>query len=258
MADVDIEEVLSPKTAEFGAAMRIYRKALPPEVRQSEAVFAHVLKNRASLGRSLFHLVLLKEAGQALGMAHFCLLKDIPAGFIDYIAIERRARGRGYGRKLIQGMVGTLRRDASRLASPLRGIYAEIERPEDSLDDKAEYDVRSRRTRFFSNLGFKMVHPIQYIQPAMEKDQAEIPLHLIFLPLALRTETLTKKELSRSLRSIYRHIYELECSLDPRMIARCFRKVASSVPPRGARLISIAAQEGHPLSGLPSKESGSE
>ena len=113
---------------------RLYREAFPKSERKPFSVIKRL--ERENRGDVLY----FEEDGKFLGMATTVRNKDTL--LIDYFAVSRKMRGRGYGSKMLRELVN-LYTD--------KGVFLEIERISDGAPNN---DERIRRKKFYENIGF--------------------------------------------------------------------------------------------------------
>jgi GNAT superfamily N-acetyltransferase len=231
-SDALVKEIFTPEEPGFNLAMNVYNRALPNELKQGREVFAGLLRQGDTLGDNLFHLICLAINDKALGMASFNYLRDIQAGFLGYIAVEARGRGKGFGKLLLDRAAGVIVADARKSHVQPLGIFTEIERPQDT-EDKKEQVIRKKRAAFFKNHGFLAFQRIRYVQPALEKWQSDLRLHLLFWPFDPELRKFSKAAMTAFVQSLYKNIYEKENQVSNTVLTTLKSQVLVSLPEDG-------------------------
>ncbi len=175
---------------ELEAARQIYIDSFP--VRQREPFNDLVASIRA--GGQLGWIQV--EDGAPIGIAIAMLLESVDWLFLEYFAVERRARGKGYGTDLWAGLLDH---------GPVQRLVFEVEDPEDT-NDSDERRLRQRRIEFYQRLGAELVGPVEYVVPNLTGPGTEQLLLMVYD--AGRTNV-GKSVLKRLLEALYREGYGL-------------------------------------------------
>lgn len=115
--------------------------------------------------------------GRTVAIATAHVLREIPALFLVYLAVDPKLRSRGAGGSLLDH----LHQNAAALAPGCLGMVWETGRAEDAGSDQARA-LRERRLGFFRRHGASVVSG-SYRQPALD-GVAPVPMNLLFRPAA--------------------------------------------------------------------------
>ncbi len=174
------------------ALWRIYEDSLPASEREPAEVILD------SLRRGVGVAFRARSDAGTVGLATTHLLRQPPAVFLVYLAIDRAHRDRGLG--------GALFGHASRISAqhlrqrglePL-GMIWEVDPP--SAPWASDLDARARRVAFFERCGGSLL-PETYLQPPVD-GVAPIPMQLMYRP-AEGTELPTPEVIRDLIRSVY-------------------------------------------------------
>ncbi|GKV55925.1 N-acetyltransferase [Sporosarcina sp. NCCP-2222] len=105
--------------------------------------------------------------------------------FVEHIAVDPFMRGSGTGGKLM----------ASYLEESLKPVILEVELPDTEL--------AKRRIGFYERLGFHL-NPFDYVQPPLQKGQADLPLYIMSYP-----RLITEEEFSQIREILYANVYKV-------------------------------------------------
>jgi ribosomal protein S18 acetylase RimI-like enzyme len=103
--------------------------------------------------------------------------------FVEHIAVDPAARGKGAGDKLMRGYIEVSK-------TP---VLLEVEPPEDEWS--------RRRIGFYERLGF-CLNTYDYLQPPLREGQADLPLKIMS-----HTRPLTTEEFNHFRDTVYRDVY---------------------------------------------------
>lgn len=149
----------------------IYDAAFPSAEREPRAVILDSLQTGVGVA------VRVRSRDETIAIATLHLLKNPSAIFLVYLATTRNLRGRGLGSALLEyaWQIGVAKlSDADHQAI---GLIAEVDSPEESIDDE-ERHIRQRRIAFFQRQGLTLL-PYPYIQPPVD-GKTNVPMLLMF------------------------------------------------------------------------------
>ncbi len=161
----------------FTQFWNIYQDAFPQEERRD------IKDYRENLIRNPhYKFAPYFKEGSMIGFVSFW---DLDAFlFIEHFAIHRKARGNGYGTRILRKLMNKAR------------IVLEVEPPVDT--------ITQRRVRFYRRMGFHL-NDYKYVQPPYRQGEHSVPLKLMSYPAPIGTdkvEAVTKR--------IYHHVYRMK------------------------------------------------
>ncbi len=200
---------LSDVSPEHVAAVEaIYRTSFPPS---EQIPFESLVHPPSGESRTVS---VMCDPTRVYGFASVYMLRSFPADFLEFLAIDRRLRGGGFGSTLFQHV----RRMAA--ARPgITGLIFEVDDPEEDGIEASEVDVRLRRIRFYRNNGADLL-PVEGYRVPSRVDDESFPLRLVWVP----TEP----------------TYRLPAARIPDVID-ALRAESYGLPPHDRRTISISA-----------------
>lgn len=155
MQPVSIVPLAGPYGQEMDALLSLYERAIPSSERRSgQAV-------RELTGSAAHRLSVLKQGQDVLGFS--ILFIGARVGLLEYLAVDERCRGLGFGTMLY--------RDA-RLRLGGRPLLVEVE------SDGADEGESRRRMTFYRRLGCRRLEGLGYILPLIT-DAPPPPLDLL-------------------------------------------------------------------------------
>jgi hypothetical protein len=150
---------------------RIYEDSFPAAERESRDV---IVKSIVQGGGMAFRA---RRLGVTIGLATTHLLKDPPAVFLVYLAVDRGERNQGTGGELLESAweFGIRRLTAQEL-QPV-GLIWEVDPPDRTARDAS---ARMRRIAFFERHGGKVLDR-PYMQPPLD-GTVPVPMRLMLRP----------------------------------------------------------------------------
>ncbi len=134
-----------------------------------------------------------KRLNEIIGYALVYVLDDLKAIWLDYIAIDRRFRGFGYG-SLFFNLLVEFKQDFC------RGIFMEVEIPGNQGDQNRV--IEERRINFYEKLGARKVN-INYFLPT---NHGGFPMFFYFKP-SPDLPLLSKKQITDAISSAFDYIH---------------------------------------------------
>jgi ribosomal protein S18 acetylase RimI-like enzyme len=197
----------------------IYDEAFPRSERESPQIILKSLERKVGLA------IRASAGNTTIAIATTHLLKDPPAVFLVYLAIDRNMRGSGHGGRLLEFAWHSGIQRLSEIGLDAVGFVCEVDSPE-VTDDVAEKHLRERRIAFFSRHGCKLL-PSRYIQPPVDGSTL-VPMRLMFRAAENHRDlelTLTK----RLVRSIYFEKYNAINNISTETLENLLQKTESPV-----------------------------
>jgi ribosomal protein S18 acetylase RimI-like enzyme len=166
----------------FYAEIYLY-EFLDPNERESLDNMLDYLKKKSEgwYGSNNYHILLMvnKENQEVLAGSVFDYLEEPNCGVIEFIAVRKEHRRKGYGERMVKEIVGLLRSDAAK--TPHRALdwmICEVNNPL-ATDMSLETMDPSQRLRFWEKLHFRILK-FHYYQPALSEDKEPVGnLHLL-------------------------------------------------------------------------------
>ncbi len=133
------------------------------------------------------HYRLITETNSSNQIIAFLASWEFPLfRFVEHIAVNPAMRGSGVGRKIM----------AAYIEESIKPILLEVEHPETEL--------AKRRIGFYERLGFQL-NPFEYVQPPLQKGQANLPLKIMSYP-----RVLIEKEFALYKEILYTNVYRAQ------------------------------------------------
>lgn len=195
---------------DFDALLAIYAEALPLRERKTSRAL------RAMCDADDYRVVVAKAGGAIVGF--FVLFVGRDMALLEYMAVAKAKRGRGYG--------ASLYRHARREAGSSVPLLLEVDSDREAAADR---ELRTRRKSFYRRLGCKVIEGLEYVLPLPGEGKAPA-MDLLVDNGAEPTESVAKPLVAQWLREIYTRVYSCTAD-DPRLL-----KMLASLP-ANARLI---------------------
>jgi len=158
--------------ARDSAWWRIYEDSFPASEREpAEVILDSLLRDAGVAFRAR------SDAGTA-GLATTHLLRQPPAVFLVYLAIDRAHRDRGLGGALFAHAWRISAQHLRRRGLEPLGMVWEVDPP--SAPGASDLDARARRVAFFERCGGSLL-PETYLQPPVD-GVAPVAMRLMYLP----------------------------------------------------------------------------
>jgi hypothetical protein len=154
----------------------------------------------------------MKDAGHVNGFSILFLPPAERFALLEYMAVTPERRNRGLGSALFKQTV-------QHASLP---ILLEVDSDREPSGDR---EMRTRRQQFYRRLGCVRVAGLHYILPL--PGQGPVPEMDLLLYSAEPLRQLSKHDLERWLRTIYRDVYR--CSVDDPRIAQMLHDVSDPV-----------------------------
>ena len=193
----------------------LYEQSFPTEVMAPRAAISGALD--AAQGRDAYRVAAAVHETSVVGGTVFNLLPRCQIGFLSYIFASRAARGQGVGKFIYNEVVRAL------LGGGADGLLFEIERPDlaTTAPDQAE---RTRRLRFFTRMGARVVEGLDYLQPPLHPTHSAVRMHLMLHQFAAAPAP-SHSAWSSWLDEIYESVYRRGCRLDRHLLRACRSRI---------------------------------
>jgi N-acetylglutamate synthase-like GNAT family acetyltransferase len=197
---VKIHRVHSGMEAEIAELLRIYQEAHPASERKSVKALLSMLQ------RSDYFFHVASQEGRIVGFSIVLCFLEADAALLEYMAIDRKWRGRGIGQILFHGVV-QLQEMAERF------LLAEVDSDRAGTADQI---AATRRKAFYRRLGCRQIENLRYLMPQVSTalpPAMELLVHQQNLPSVLE-----RSHLRVWLESCYAQVYGKDAH-DPRIEA---------------------------------------
>jgi GNAT superfamily N-acetyltransferase len=160
------------------------------------------------------HLVVAQRTsggrgGPALGFVTGMHLPRF-GGYLSYVAVDTRARGRGVGAMLYKALIRRLRHSAHASGQSLPFLLWDSRPPSPSDGAEARLNWEAR-LRLFKKVGGYWVEGIQFTSPNYLNPLAgDVPLEFFLKPVEDRRADFTEGRLRRIVRGLLKRIYRLD------------------------------------------------
>ncbi|MGV9950266.1 GNAT family N-acetyltransferase [Rhodococcus aetherivorans] len=198
MQDLDFSDLWELDDERQHRVREIYEEAFPPAEREP----FDQLVSGAEAGDKV--TVVAMEGMDPIGFAVASPLSSAGVTLVEYMAVNVRRRGMGYGTALVRNLTKTI----ERRKGPLR-LILEVEDPDEPEISPETRRHRQRRVQFYERLGASIFPPSDYRVPAFD-GQGTLPMRLMYFDA--RTEpgpAPTFPESARIVEAIYREGYGL-------------------------------------------------
>lgn len=164
----------------------LYVKSFPSYERQPVSL----IKDR--IQANVCKLYVLSEAEECVGFALLWQFEENEVIFIEYLAVNPKFRGKGYGKEI-------MRRIISLTKSLMFKLVLEIENPTMGTNK----NQREKRYVFYKELGLTEVNGINYQLPPISSKKST-PMYLMVYPANYKFE---KELLIRIVQELYESVY---------------------------------------------------
>jgi ribosomal protein S18 acetylase RimI-like enzyme len=183
----------------------LYDRSFPLLVREeSNNIRQSIIDSNIKGSSRGYHFLAAMVKGVPVG---FITLTHVPAenlGFVGYIVVNEKYRGRHIGRSLIESAIEALDKDAVKAGKMgCKGVLFEVETV-DLAENENDKVIRQKRIEYFENLGAGIL-PVDYWQPPMRRNEPGVKLHLMYY--SKEKAIPQKAELVGFLKAVYDVIY---------------------------------------------------
>lgn len=172
----------------------IYHDSFPPSERLE---FEVLIRTIALRERSFFGAWLDDEL---VGFAILLPLTGMDVVLLEYIAVNKKHRGRGIGSQILKRIVHALKEE------DIQGMILEVE--SDEYGDDAEQKLRSRRIEFYKRNGAEVIECARaYCAPDLSRKGVVTPMKLMWLPIKDKATPPRGVLLKNCIRAIFMQSY---------------------------------------------------
>ncbi|MBL8797252.1 MAG: GNAT family N-acetyltransferase [Planctomycetia bacterium] len=205
-------EALDPKSDEVRQARTLYKQCLAADERIPWRWIKQSLAGRLNWRWDEWtcHLLLAglrqRSARPVLGFTYGAHIPDF-GGYLSYIAVDPRQRGRGLAARLLRLLVQLLRVDAECAGVPLPFVIWESRQPAPNAS-LADHAIWRARLRLFGQVGAYHIEGLEFLAPNFaEQDGPPVPLQLFLLPVDAPLAAFDEDTLLRVASGLHRRVY---------------------------------------------------
>jgi GNAT superfamily N-acetyltransferase len=205
-------EALDPTAPALAQAGALYEATQPADERIPWEWIARSVAGRAARrpGDWCPHLILAtsratrRGAEDVVGFAHGIFLGGL-GGYLAYLGVDERQRGRGVGRRLIGTLAAVFQVDSAGLGAELPFVVWESRPPPD-----VDPALWATRVRLFDRVGAWWLSGLTFHAPnPSDRGAPGVPLQLFLLPVATGAETFGPDELRGVAAGLFRAVYKV-------------------------------------------------
>ena len=164
---------------EFDAMFQIMQESFPiTEMRTYK-------EQKRLFEREDYHVYGFYEQNQLIGF--LAIYEEKNFTFIEHFALTSAVRGKGYGSRILQQFISTLKKPS---------IF-EVEYP--------TTEIAKRRIRLYQRLGAKLFDEIDYAMPPLHQEHEPLPLYLMTF-----NKQLQEVDVVDMIPDIYKYVYRVE------------------------------------------------
>lgn len=174
---------------------RIYEDSfLPLERVPFDQMLASVVSGRE-------FMLILEEGETVLGFALLRWLVELKMLYLEFIAVDRSDRGRGYGGRILRRII-----ELAQARPGILGVILEVDSPDDEVEEE-EKAVRLRRMQFYQRHGAELVEDNgAYFMPDFT-GLGSMPMKLMWIPARPAAQGYPARDLRTWLVHFYREAY---------------------------------------------------
>lgn len=222
-ATLACRELVRPSDPALDRVRAIYEQTFDAAERIPWEWVEHSLTVPAAAGRRTHLLTARREdPGRRDQVLGFILGSFLPrlGGYVSYVAVDPRARGRGVGAFLYKSAIRRLRRTARAegLTLPLLLWDSRPPSPVDGPDARENWESR---LHLFKKIGGSWIEGVQFNSPNFLTPLAgDVPLEFFLKPIDAPPEEFKGARLRRIVRGLLRRVYRLDLEGDDRELIR--------------------------------------
>jgi GNAT superfamily N-acetyltransferase len=210
-------------------AGRLYERTLDADERIPWAWIRRGAGTRPAGGWAR-HLLLAGRPGNVLGFAYGAYIPNF-GGYICYVGVDGRSRGKGVGTGLYYSLFDLFRRDAARAGETLPFVVWESYKP-NALDSAKLHDTWQARVRLFGKVGGLAIKGLKLRTPNYaDPDAGPVPLRVFVKPMDRPRRDFGPVVLKRIAAGLLERVYKLPPD-DPRYLASLAPPKLKLVAPR--------------------------
>jgi GNAT superfamily N-acetyltransferase len=201
-------DLVRPDRSALAAVRRLYERTLPASERIPWAWIERTIWSKATGSSACWnrHLLVAVDPLRPADLYGYLVATFFPGygGYVSYMGVDERARGRGVGTLLYESAFDVLRRDAALIDEELPFVVWESREPHGD-GDEANW---AARMKLFDRVGAKGVRGIDLWTADYECPGEAVPYQLFVKPAAVRADAFTPGRLRKLVHDHYRRIYK--------------------------------------------------
>ncbi len=216
-ATIGFREVVSAEDPILDSVRSLYEQTLGSSERIPWDWLASFVHPMPSLQRRSHLIVARREIGNRHGpLMGFVTGTYQPrfGGYLSYVAVDPRARGRGVGASLYRSLIRRMRKTAYAMGRSMPCLMWDSKPPSPSDGPEVRANWESR-LKLFKKIGGRWVEGIQFTSPNYLTPRAgDVPLEFFLKPVDDTVEEFTGPRLRRIVRGLLKNIYYLDIDGD--------------------------------------------
>lgn len=216
-ATICFREVINENDPILKSVRKLYERTLSSSERIPWDWLATFVQPVPSLQRRSYLIVAMRAGGktgqQLLGFVTGTYQPRF-GGYLSYVAVHSKARGRGIAPSLYRALIRRMRKSASALGRSIPCLMWDSRPP--SPSDNAEVRANwENRLRLFKKVGGRWIEGVQFTSPNyLLPRSGDVPLEFFLKPVDDTVEDFAGPRLRRVVRGLLRNIYQLDIDGD--------------------------------------------
>src|SRR5262245_31943580 len=191
---------------------RLYEQSLGPAERIPWTWITSPIPQSSRIPRQ-YHLLVAQYGSESPNSPVFGFVVGMrlqKGGYLSYVAVDPRARGRGIGALLYRGLIRRLRRSAHAAGRDFPFLLWDS-RPPSPADGPEIRDNWASRLALFKKVGGYWIEGIQFTSPNFINPRAgDVPLEFFLRPVDVERWDFNEGRLRRIVRGLLKRIYHLD------------------------------------------------
>lgn len=212
-ATIKLREIVRRSDPALAGVRALYERSIGAAERIPWEWIEHPIREPSPQGRR-YHLLVAQNPrkgrrGPVLGFVTGMFLPNF-GGYLSYVAVDPRARGRGIGARLYRGMIRRLRRTAEEADQTLPFMLWDSRPPSPSDGPEVRENWESR-LHLFKKIGGRWIEGIQFTSPNyLNPRSGDVPLEFFLRAIDDDRSEFSSGRLRRIVRGLLRRVYYLD------------------------------------------------
>ena len=205
VSPIECKNVLTPTPRQLAATRRLYESTLAADERIPWHVLERTIRGPNPRGHWSRHLILAAPTHDPDAVAGYLFGTYLPGfgGYVSYMGVDDRHRGKGIGAKLYRTAFDTFARDAALMDETCPLTVWESRPPE---HDEST-DVWMARASLFDKIGGYWADGLDLWAPNYELAFEPLPYQLFVKPMAEPADEFSPGRIRRVAHDLYRRVY---------------------------------------------------